>query len=96
MIIEKFNIIIIEMIFHFLKNKINLFQHIQYQRIIFKIFIEDLWEYHDIIDIYENKVLLIIIENNIHDLLKMNKNIFEIERYMNIFSKSILNNEDNK
>ena len=76
MIIEKLNIIIIEIIFHFLKNEIDFLQYIQYQRIIFKIFIENLREYHNIINIYKNKILLIIAENDIHDSLKMNENIF--------------------
>ena len=34
--------------------------------------IKNLQEYHDIIDICENEVLLIIIKNDIYDSLKMN------------------------
>ena len=79
MMIKKFNIIIIEMIFCFLKNKIDFFQYIQYQKTIFKILIEDLREYHDIIDICKNEISSIIAENDIHDSLKMNKNIFQIK-----------------
>ena len=75
MMIEKFNIIVIEIIFHFLKNEIDFLQCIQYQKAIFKIFIKDLREYHDVIDIYKNEILLIIAKDDIYDSLKMNKNI---------------------
>ena len=79
MIIKKLNIIIIEMIFYFLKNKIDFLQYLQYQKTIFKILIKNLQEYHDIIDICESKISLIIIENDIHDSLKMSESIFQIK-----------------
>ena len=79
MIIEKLNVVVIEMTFHLLKNETDLLQCVQYQRAMFKILIEDLREYHDIVDICKSEILSIIAENDIHDSLKMNESILQIK-----------------
>ena len=94
--IKKFNIVIIKITFHFLKNKINFLQYIQYQKAIFKIFIKDLQKYHDIIDIYKSEISSIITKNDIHDSLKMSESIFQIKWYVNIFLEFIFNDENNE
>ena len=96
MMIEKLNIVVTEMIFCFLKNEIDLFQHIQYQRIIFKILIENLREYHDVVDICESEISSIVTENDVHGSLKMSRSILQIKWHANIFSKSIFDDEDDE
>ena len=67
------------MIFCFLKNEIDFLQRVQYQKTMFKILIEDLREYHDVIDIYKSEISSIIAENSVYDSLKMSENILQIK-----------------
>src|SRR5271167_1118242 len=90
---EELNVVVAEMTFCLLKGKTNLLQRFQYQRAMFKVLVESLREYHDVVDIREGEVPSIVAEDGVHGSLKVSGSVLQTKRHANIFPESIFSDK---